>query len=278
MASGPAGWSRSRLRDGADVRFRLGISPDSPCRARAGPAALTDSPSAVYFVPLVPPGRETKLHINALEKRLAELESHLASLGQIGINKDQLGLGSVPAKLQHLPAPVTGAQPFLRLEQTESADEDNEIFVAVQTLALAASGHYDGASSSSITVGRVLSSLLQHASSQQCKGIADEGNHTPESEIVIGVPFLSYPVAQRLLQGWFVHVGLHYPTLLTPRLLRLNGHRETLNDVYERSILQLVYAVSGRWLESVGERRWQLLYSALEDSLRHWLAVCRTSS
>ncbi|KAJ9142369.1 Fungal-specific transcription factor domain-containing protein [Pleurostoma richardsiae] len=210
----------------------------------------------VYVVPLVPAAGEKKLYIKALEQRVAELESHLASLGHTGVNEDHLGLGRTPARLQPLPASAAAAQPLLRLEQTASDDEANDILVAVRDLSLSASGHYVGASSN-ITIGRVLSSVVQNASSQPRREDPDEDDPTPKSATrlhdVIGVPFLSYSVAQRLLQGWFVHVNLRYPALLTPRLLRLHAHRENLNDVYERSILHLVYAVSGRWLESSGE-------------------------
>ena len=48
--------------------------------------------SLVYIVPLIPAAGEKKLYIKALEQRVAELESHLASLGQFGVGDDHLRL------------------------------------------------------------------------------------------------------------------------------------------------------------------------------------------
>jgi hypothetical protein len=128
----------------------------------------------------------------------------------------------------------------------------------VRDLSLSASGHYVGASSN-ITIGRFLSSVVHSQRRPPGPPRQDSEPHdddpTPKSATrltdMIGVPFLSPQVAQRLMQGWFTHIATRYPVLHTPRVLDLHNNRETLTDMYDRSILHLVYAVSGRWLESV---------------------------
>lgn len=94
---------------------------------------------------------------------------------------------------------------------------------------------------------------------QPCQGPPpDDDDPTPKSLCttthmtdMIGVPFLSPQVAQRLMHGWFTHIATRYPVLLTPKVLALHEGRDWLTDIYEKSILHLIYAVSGRWLESV---------------------------
>ncbi|KAH8899855.1 hypothetical protein GQ53DRAFT_203201 [Thozetella sp. PMI_491] len=220
----------------------------------------------VYIVPLVPAAGEKKLYIKALEQRIAELESQLSALGQPSAGEDHLRSHRLSSISSAVPTTSyqqqASATPFYQFEQAPSDDEGNDILVAVRDLSLSASGHYVGATSS-ITIGRVLSSVVQSQRSLSLVPRIDQGaqddDPTPKSICptrmtdMIGVQILSPQVAQRLLQGWFTHIATRYPVLLTPRLLHLHANRDNLTDIYEKSILHLVYAISGRWLESSGE-------------------------
>ncbi|KAK8082148.1 hypothetical protein PG996_000929 [Apiospora saccharicola] len=219
----------------------------------------------VYIVPLIPAAGEKKLYIKALEQRVAELESALASLGHMGAGTDHLR-GTVGAAISspHLQAPGHHAlQPPQQHMQPDSDDDENDILIAVRDLSLSASGHYIGASSN-ITIGRVLNSVVQSqrtsiANEHDSHIIGDEDDPAPKSVYsaqlsdFVGVPMLSPNVAHRLLEGWFRHIATRYPVLHTARVLELHANRDNISDEYEKSILHLVYAVSGRWLESAGE-------------------------
>ena len=284
--------------------------------------AHSNSHTTVYIVPLVPAAGEKKLYIKALEQRVAELESQLASLGQRGVGEDHLRLRASSTMLPpHEGETLYHLAPLPKVTQTQHAgsptvaddddDERDDILVAVRDLSLSASGHYVGAASN-ITIGRVLSSVVHslqpprpvssslpssnsafptsrlagggrrrqeaeshdnpNPNSQNSQNSQqpqhDDNDPTPKSLCtttrmadMIGVPFLSPQVAQRLMHGWFTHIATRYPVLLTPKVLALHESRDWLVDVYEKSILHLIYAVSGRWLESVSLSRIQHHFS-----------------
>lgn len=219
------------------------------------------SVKCVYIVPLVPAVGETKLYIKALEQRVAELESLLASLGHMGVGTDCLremtgacSSSSIPQQNSHYVSQVS---------QQETADDANDILSAIRDLSLSASGHYVGASSNT-TIGRVLSSVVRSARNTVSSSIRDsntQDNDDPALESIrslglmdtVGEPFLTPNVANRLLEAWFCHIVTRFPVLHSAKIVELHESRGQLADVYDRSMLCLVYAVSGRWLESAGE-------------------------
>ncbi|KAF3016104.1 hypothetical protein E8E14_002041 [Neopestalotiopsis sp. 37M] len=215
----------------------------------------------VYVVPLVPAAGEKKLYIKALEARVAELESVLASLGHMGVGTDHLR-GMLGASSSSS-LPQQGIRSESQSLQQETDDDANDILSAVRDLSLSASGHYVGASSN-ITIGRVLSSVVHSARNPVASTIddantPDDDDPAPKSVYSLGLtdavgdPFLAPNVANRLMQAWFRHIATRYPVLHSAEVIKLHENRGNLTDVYERSMLHLVYAVSGRWLESAGE-------------------------
>ncbi|KAI1376409.1 fungal-specific transcription factor domain-containing protein [Hypoxylon crocopeplum] len=243
----------------------------------------------VYIVPLVPAAGEKKIYIKALENRIADLEAYLASIGHgHKVGTDHLGRFGQSLSSQHA-AIIPASQPNQTAvpEQTQQDDEDNsnDILLAVRDLSLSASGHYIGASSN-ITIGRVLSSVV-HSQRSSIPATHDEqspqGDDDPAPKSIystnegdmISVPFLSPQVAARLLHGWFRHIATRYPVLHSAQVVRLHNNRDTLTDEYERTILHLIYAVSGRWLESAGEmghffsdQHYDLAFDELDSMLR----------
>ncbi|XXG93819.1 hypothetical protein Hte_000068 [Hypoxylon texense] len=242
----------------------------------------------VYVVPLVSAAGEKKVYIRALEQRIVELEAYLASIGHLGVGSDHLArLGQPMSSSQHTASLPPDQAPTLASEQTQLDDEDdaNDILLAVRDLSLSASGHYIGATSN-ITIGRVLSSVVhsqrtsipaahEEQASQGEDDPAPKSIYSTNSGNMIGVPFLSTPVAERLLHGWFRHIATRYPMLHSSEVLRLHHNRDNLTDEYERTILHLIYAVSGRWLESAGEmghffsdQHYELAFDELDSILR----------
>ncbi|KAI1390332.1 fungal-specific transcription factor domain-containing protein [Hypoxylon trugodes] len=243
----------------------------------------------VYIVPLVPAAGEKKLYIKALEHRIAELEAYLSSTGHSRVGNDHLGRLGQSAPSSHNAPIVSISQPGQTSvpEQSQRNDEDdsNDILLAVRDLSLSASGHYVGASSN-ITIGRVLNSFM-HSQKSSTLGTHeeqishDEENPAPKSIYstsagdMIGVPFLSPQVAERLLHGYFRHIATRYPVLHSTQVVKLHNNRDNLTDEYEQSILHLIYAVSGRWLESAGEmghffsdQHYDIAFGELETMLR----------
>ena len=215
----------------------------------------------MYIVPLVPAAGEKKLYIKALEQRVAELEAFIASGGHAGVPNDQFHLPGQPGmstpSSQQNPIPTQLGQSSLQIQQSD--DDANDILIAVRDLSLSASGHYVGGSSN-ITIGRVLKSVVNSerttthsAKDEQQDDPAPKSVYSTSSGEMIGVPILSNNVATRLLQGWFRHIYTRYPVLHSARVIQLHNNRQNLTDEYDKTILHIVYAISGRWLESAGE-------------------------
>ncbi|KAI2618408.1 fungal-specific transcription factor domain-containing protein [Hypoxylon sp. NC1633] len=242
--------------------------------------------NCVYIVPLVPAAGEKKNYIKALENRVAELEAYLTSIG----HGHRVGAGVLgqSASSQSIAAASTSqpSQAQLREHPQRDGEEDtNDVLLAVRDLSLSASGHYIGASSN-ITIGRVLSSVV-HSQRSSLPATREEqsapGGENPAPKSIystnvgdlIGVPFLSPQVAGRLLHGYFRHIATRYPVLHSSQVVRLHNNRDSLTDEYERAILHLIYAVSGRWLESAGEvghffsdQHYDLAFDDLDSVLR----------
>lgn len=187
----------------------------------------------------------TTNHIKALEERVAELETSLAFYGASDVGDDHFRI----AKL-------------MPQGDASEADRGNEVFVAVRDLSLAASGHYVGGTSS-IGIGRILNYVVQsqQPATQQSEvlEIASPEDPSPRSmsdarlEQMITLANMDDRTADRLVQGWHRHIATRYPIIHTSRLQSLHSNRTRLTDSYDKCILNLIYAVSGRWLESSGE-------------------------
>ncbi len=217
-------------------------------------------------MPLVPAAGEKKLYIKALEQRVAELEAYITSIGHPGIGNDHFRLmnqagataSTSPSSSQNAISTHPG-QPSLQIQQPD--DDANDILIAVRDLSLSASGHYVGGSSN-ITIGRVLNSVVnserRSGSVVKDEHFQDQSDPAPKSVYsttsgeMIGIPILSHSVATRLLQGWFRHIYTRYPVLHSAHVVELHNNRDSLTDEYDRTILHIVYAISGRWLESAG--------------------------
>lgn len=230
----------------------------------ASPRILLLRNELVYIVPLVPAAGEKKLYIKALEQRVAELEAYIVSGGHPGVSNDHLRLmsqaGTSASSSQPNAIPVPSGQPSLQIQQPD--DDANDILIAVRDLSLSASGHYVGASSN-ITIGRVLNSVVNSERAnaptindehhQEQSDPAPKSVYSTSSGEMIGVPILSPSVATRLIQGWFRHIYTRYPIIHSARVMELHSNRDNLVDEYDKTILHVVYAISGRWLESAGE-------------------------
>lgn len=228
----------------------------------------------VYLAPTALGAGERKEYIKALERRVAELESHLAYLGQPDANADHFQCGSLGAPRIHLPS--RSIPHPLEL----SHDEGNDTFIAVRDLALSASGHYVGATSS-IGISRVLTSVVQHGQNRRNRDEDHDDDPAPRSafdqssRVDQVSPAWNNQTTERLKKGWFQHIATRYPFLHTPYVLFLFQNHHSLNELYDRCMLSLVCAVSGRWLESTGEMGYFYSDQHYELALKHMDEILR---
>lgn len=221
----------------------------------------------------MPQPGEKKLYIKALEARVAELEQHLAGDGMLDVGEDhwdhaQLQKHINPRIVSNDHSSPLG-QPNVAAsngwqaasEQKIHPEEEAESLLSiVRDLSLSASGGYVGGTST-ITLGRVLGSVVnshkpasprsRRTSTVSYEDPVPKSRYTPSLAEMVGPMFVSSNVADRLLQGFLRHIATRFPVLHTPRLFEMHARRNALEDVYEASILHLVYATGGRWVESV---------------------------
>lgn len=206
----------------------------------------------MYVAPTTLAAGERREYIKALEQRVADLESQLAS--------------PTAGRNQSLSESLSGL--------TQSPDDErNDIFIAVRDLSLSASGHYVGATSS-IGISRVLTSMIRSGQNHHVGDTHDE-NPAPKSAFDQSrkgdqvSPILAQETTERLKKGWFSHIATRYPFLHTPYVLRLFQGQRNLTELYDQCILSLICAASGRWLESAGEMGYFYSEQHYEMALKH---------
>ncbi|RDW66373.1 hypothetical protein BP6252_10008 [Coleophoma cylindrospora] len=192
-----------------------------------------------YKPQLYPRPDQKRVYISALEGRIAELESLLAGLGHDTVSNDHW----------------RSENPFDGDGQTPQPDED--VVVTGSTGVASSSPSTDRDGNSTVSMGRVFSSIIKTRKTSASDAWKEEGSLTSEntSELVekMGRMFVSPEIASRLLEGWIKYLSTQYPVIHTPQLRELHARRDKGLDVFEESILHLVYANSGRVLEVMGD-------------------------
>lgn len=180
-------------------------------------------------------------YISALESRVAQLESMLSALGQDKVGNDHWSE---------------------RHNQRQGADQVNEdsLTEALST-DLEASSSFKMTPSSSqedqssmLPSTRVYATLIKTQTSRLDLEKSENLLYSiPKSKLVskIGKFFMTPTAASRLLEGWIKHLSTQYPVIHTPQLKELHARRDNALDIFEESILHLVYANSSRVLEAV---------------------------
>lgn len=233
-----------------------------PCR----PCSKYGSQCSYVAHPTLAAG-ERKEYTRALEQRVAELESQLASLGQPDADRDHYQSDSPERRGVQTPW-----QPSCSRCQTRH-DEGNDILVAVRDLSLSASGHYIGATSNR-SLSRVLTSVSQGAQYARSTDGNDE-DPAPKSAYDHGLqhehmlPAAARDTMDRLKVAGMQHIATRYPFLHSPYVMSLFEDQQSTASLYDRCMLSLVCAVSGRWLESAGEMGYFYSDRHYELALKH---------
>ncbi|KAK6062486.1 ungal specific transcription factor [Seiridium cupressi] len=194
----------------------------------------------------------------AVENRVAELEAILRreGLGPHGEKRIQCE-GEAPADS----APCGPPSPTAQRNLTGTVVE------VLRDLSIQASGGYIGASSQ-ISMGRMISSIVQAREStlSSCaeggwEHLSPKSANTKAQVTGLELSQISPEIADtpraepvpQLLQSYIRHISTRWPIFQTPFIRLLHAERHTLLDAFFTSILHLIYAIGGRFLETAGE-------------------------
>lgn len=124
----------------------------------------------------------------------------------------------------------------------------------------------------SINMSNVLGSVIRSQSSPKIDSDIDKPSRFDLASR-LGAMFVTPKVAQRLLDGWIKHLSTQYPVIHTPCLRELHTRRDETPNVFEESMLHLVYANSGRILEAIGDNGMFFAERHYEAALQNMDAV-----
>jgi hypothetical protein len=218
-------------------------------------------------------------YVKALETRVAELETLLATAGLTDSGKDHWETVLRSDTFNEINPPLeiresgelNGMAKSISIPESKQQqglkEESKSPVQFLKDLSLEAGGGYVGEGSSNITVGNMFRSIVRgreigkvlsdgkvaHLSPKSISPNKDGGDFAdfePESDILSRVPD---EIAQILLKAYFKHVSTRWVAIYKPQIRHLHDHRAHLVDPFEISTLNLVYAIAGRFLETTGE-------------------------
>lgn len=246
-----------------------------------------------YVVPQKPMPFGKNHYIDALERRIAELETVLATHGLQELSSDHWRDWD-PS--MHAATPVDADPGPARLEKSASPSRDersystldwqgdiNPIVSILRSLSLDANGSdYIGASSH-VALGRLFNFLGRDTATVSSSGTqrpaqANLPRRATENLVTEPIDFTDVPpdVADRLFAGYLKHIATRFPIVHSVWARELHLGRQSLTDAFERSTLHLIYAAAGRFIETTGEsgnfsvkRHYEAAVQSLDAILEH---------
>ncbi|KAI1879322.1 hypothetical protein JX265_002276 [Neoarthrinium moseri] len=213
--------------------------------------------------------------VQAVEDRVAELESILRreGIGEYGRKRkertDSDGYTRASSTIEvstskrWQPSPAPSEQRSDSSSPVPKRKPVGTVVEILRDLSIEASGGYIGATSQ-ITMGRMISSIVQ-AREYTVSNSAERGGawehlspksaNTGPGPLGGGFDFAQVPpeIADKLFKGYIGHIATRWPVLQTPFMRLLHAERRTLSDAFFTSVLHLIYAIAGRFLETTGE-------------------------
>lgn len=207
-------------------------------------------------------------YVATIEQRLAELEDFLGKknlLDQVS-SSIPYGLRTNTSASDEMRVPDFSVSPRAKessgrknsqySEANETAgDSDDDMVQILRDLSLETNGGYIGATSQ-IGMGRLVNSIVKGRNysidNSQSPG---RFSLTPETDMQLEFQLSDVPpdVAERLFEGYLKHISTRYPVIHSAWIRDLHSRRTSITDAYESSILHLIYATAGRFLETTGE-------------------------
>ncbi|KAI0483343.1 fungal-specific transcription factor domain-containing protein [Xylariaceae sp. FL0804] len=237
-----------------------------------------------YIIPQKPMPFGKNQYIRSLERRVAELETLLAKHGMSELSRDHLVTLDQTSP--------TGGESHSALDRTDSRiqtpdtdgdDEDadwqdgvDNVVSVLRSLSLDANGQGYMGASSHVTMGKLFSFLGRCEGSSSPAGQSrrartgsvvmrplDRPDNSSSHDGVDDAGAAAEPIdlaevpssiADRLLRGYLKHIGTRFPVLHSVWLRDVHARRRhALADLHEHTLLHLVYANGGRFLETAGE-------------------------
>jgi hypothetical protein len=253
-----------------------------PC----GKCTLTNN-RCEYIVPQKPMPFGKNQYIKALERRVAELETVLSRQGVAELSRDHWDTTTTAASGPDTGEPIAatrghqaesvsseGHRPQDAHESPGSEPADSaeaildwqdgvdSVVSVLRCLSLDVNGSGYMGASSHVAIGRLFSFLGRGLRPQQ-----GERNHykprrrstvaplpmETDGPAPIELADVGDAMADRLFQGYLKHIATRWPVVHSVWVKQVHDRRRSLTDAFEKSILHLVYATAGRFIETTGE-------------------------
>ena len=246
-----------------------------------------------YLAPQKPTALGKNQYIGMLERRVAELETILATQGMAGPSDDhweEPSLGPITPEMTEAP-PHNEARSMSSPDHSRDMDVDNigdadadadaadnavldwrSAVDPVVSVLRSLSMDVNGAGlvgSSHLVVGRLFSSMSRarntadstpNHSRENTSSTSSAASHRraqslSETDLPPPIDLADVPsdTADRLFRGYLQHIATRFPVIHSVKARRFHDRRHSLCDVFEITLLHLIYATAGRFIETTGE-------------------------
>lgn len=219
-----------------------------------------------YNIPQKPMPFGKDHYIKALERRVADLEKMLTDHGVAEVSTDHWSSSSVPITATTTsPTSLSGSPPragakrdSLHDDILEWQDGVDSMSSVLRSLSLDVNGSGYVGASSQIAFGRLFG-FINGGHGQRFTDTVPQYDHGAASDVgvfaedVIEFADMSDDTATRLFSGYLKHIATRWPVVHSIWARELHSRRRCIRDDFETTILHLVYATSGRFLETTGE-------------------------
>jgi hypothetical protein len=203
-------------------------------------------------------------YIKALEHRVAELETILATNGMAELSSDHWRATAATTV-----APTTATSVTESSTRTDTSEGDlneavldwqegvDSVASVLRSLSLDVNGSGYVGASSHIAFGRLFSFIGgkdgRHSMSARYQHAPNERSASSASENTIEFTEMPSDIADRLFSGYLKHIATRWPVIHSVWAHKLHERRQSVTDIFEATMLHLVYATSGRFIETTGE-------------------------
>lgn len=223
----------------------------------------TNNQRCEYVIPQKPMPFGQKHYIKALERRIAELETILATHGMAELSSDHW---RVTTDTTTAPTAATSVTDSTRTDTSDDDVEDavldwqdgvDSVAAVLRSLSLDVNGSGYVGASSHIAFGRLFSFIRgrekRHSATPRHDGTPDAFRNDSALEETIELEEVPDNVADRLFDGYLKHIATRWPVVYSVWAREIHKRRFDLTDQFEETILHLIYATAGRFVETTGE-------------------------
>ena len=221
----------------------------------------------MYVIPAKPMPFGKNHYLRTLEERVQELEDYLSKQGLLQeVGERQYFPRPAATVVSEDNPPISSDLDRSHQHRRISASSDGDasdsqngidsMVGVLRDLSLDANGGYIGASGS-ITIGRLVGSIVTGQERNRSSPVEHFVSHALRDDLEAAQDFqlsdIPSIVSDRLIIGYMKHISTRWPILHSEHIRDLHARRAVLDDVYDKSILHLIYATGGRFLETTGE-------------------------